>query len=58
MSLDLDPGATGTARFTLTPGQLSYYDRTMALRTDPGEVLVMVGPDASGGDVEKVTVTE
>ena len=58
VSLDLEPGATGTARFTLTPGQLSYYDRTMALRTDPGEVLVMVGPDASGGTVEKVTVTE
>jgi beta-glucosidase len=58
VSLELDPGATGTARFTVTPEQLSYYDRTSALRTDPGEALVIVGPDASTGDVDKITVTE
>jgi beta-glucosidase len=57
VSLVLDPGVTGTATFTITPDQLSYYDRTMTLRTDPGEAVVTVGPDASGGATARVTVT-
>jgi beta-glucosidase len=56
-SLVLDPGVTGTATFTLTPAQLSYYDRTMTLRVDPGEALVTVGPDASSGVSARITVT-
>jgi beta-glucosidase len=58
VSLDLAPGSTGTATFTVTPAQLAYYDRTMALRVDPGEALVTVGPDASSGEVARITVTE
>jgi len=57
VSLVLDPGATGTATFTVTPEQLSYYDRTMALRIDPGEAVVTVGPDASRGATARITVT-
>ncbi|HEY5249492.1 MAG TPA: glycoside hydrolase family 3 N-terminal domain-containing protein [Dermatophilaceae bacterium] len=57
MSLQLDAGATGTATFTLTPAQLSYYDRTMTLRIDPGEAIVTVGPDASNGASTRITVT-
>ena len=34
VSLVLDAGAIGTATFTVTPAQLSYYDRTMTLRID------------------------
>jgi len=56
-SIVLSPGATGTVTFTVTPAQLSYYDRTMTLRTDPGEAIVTVGPDASGGTPVRITVT-
>jgi beta-glucosidase len=57
ISLVLEAGAVGTATFTLTPAQLSYYDRTMTLRTDPGEIIVTVGPDASSGASARITVT-
>jgi beta-glucosidase len=58
VSLQLQGGAVGVARFTLTPEQLSYYDRTMTLRTDPGEAVVTVGPDASSGVSARITVTQ
>ncbi|MEO8555537.1 MAG: glycoside hydrolase family 3 N-terminal domain-containing protein [Actinomycetota bacterium] len=58
VSLELAPGSTGTATFTITPAQLSYYDRTMTLRVDPGEALVSVGPDAASGAVARISVTE
>jgi len=58
VSLELDPRATGTATFKVTPARLSYYDRTMALRIDPGEAMVTVGPDAAGGASARITVTE
>ena len=58
VSLELDAGATGTATFTITPAQLSYYDRTMTLRIDAGEAVVTVGPDASSGSSARITVTE
>jgi beta-glucosidase len=57
VSLGLDAGATGTATFTLIPSQLSYYDRTMAPRIDPGEAVVTVGPDAAHGMSARITVT-
>jgi len=58
VSLVLDAGAVGTATFTLTPAQLSYYDRTMTLRTDPREAVVTVGPDAASGTCARITVTD
>jgi beta-glucosidase len=57
VSLALDAGQTGTATFTLTPSQLAYYDRTMTLRTEPGEALVMVGPDAATSATARISVT-
>jgi beta-glucosidase len=57
VSLVLEAGAVGTANFTITPEQLAYYDRTMTRRIDPGEALVTVGPDASGGSCARITVT-
>ena len=57
VSLELEAGATGNATFTLTPAQLSYYDRTMTLRIDPGEAVVTVGPDAATGTSARVMVT-
>ena len=58
VSLVLDAGAIGTATFTVTPAQLSYYDRTMTLRIDPGQAVVTVGPDASSGASAWITVTD
>jgi len=58
VSLELDAGETATATFTVTPDQLSYYDRTMTLRIDPGDALVMVGPNASSGTSARFTLTE
>ena len=58
VSLDLAPGAMGTATFSVIPAQLAYYDRTMTLRVDPGEALLTVGPDASSGEVATIAVTE
>jgi beta-glucosidase len=58
VSLVLDAGSIGTATFTLTPAHLSYYDRTMTLRTDPGEAVVTVGPDASSGTCARIMVTD
>jgi beta-glucosidase len=58
VSLVLEAGAVGTATFTVTPAQLSYYDRTMTLRTDPGEAIVTVGSDASTGSSARITVTD
>ena len=58
VSLVLDAGAIGTASFTVTPAQLSYYDRTMTLRIDPGEAVVTVGPDAFSGASAWITVTD
>jgi beta-glucosidase len=57
VSLALDAGETRTATFTITPAQLAYYDRTMTLRTDPGEALVIVGPDAATGATARISVT-
>jgi len=58
VSLELDPGTIGTAAFRITPAQLSYYDRTMTHRIDPGEAVVTVGPDASSGASARITVTQ
>lgn len=58
VSLELEAGAAGTATFTITPVQRSYYDRTMTLRIDPGEAVAMVGPDASSGALARITVTK
>ncbi|MBC7560187.1 MAG: glycoside hydrolase family 3 C-terminal domain-containing protein [Dermatophilaceae bacterium] len=57
VSLVLDPGVTGTATFAITPAQLAYYDRTMTLRSDPGEAVITVGPDASSSVTARITVT-
>jgi len=54
----LEAGATGTATFTITPVQRSYYDRTMTLKIDPGEAVAMVGPDAAGGASARITITK
>jgi beta-glucosidase len=58
VSLELEAGAAGTATFTITPVQRSYYDRSMTLRIDPGEAVVTVGPDGSSGASARINITK
>lgn len=41
--MTLAPGEAGTARFSVDPTQLAYYDEQMRLVIEPGDVRVMVG---------------
>lgn len=48
----LNPGEKRTASFTLTPRELSLYNESMELVTEPGEFQAWIAPDsASGRDV-------
>ncbi|HEU0141272.1 MAG TPA: beta-glucosidase BglX [Bryobacteraceae bacterium] len=48
----LNPGEKRTVSFTLTPRDLSFYNESMELVTEPGEFQVWIAPDsASGSDV-------
>jgi beta-glucosidase len=39
----LQPGEKKTVKFMLTPEELSFYDRNMERRVEPGTINVMVG---------------
>ena len=56
--LDLEPGQARTARFTVTADQLGYFGRDLTRRVDTGEVVLMVGPDATRGERVSITVTD
>lgn len=48
----LNPGEKRTVSFTLTPRDLSFYNESMELVTEPGEFQAWIAPDsASGSDV-------
>lgn len=45
----LVPGESKHVRFVLTPGQLAFYNRSMALTVEPGLFKVYVGPNSAEG---------
>jgi beta-glucosidase len=47
--VSLAPGESRRVEFTLTPGQLAFYDRAMHLRVEPGDFTVYVGPNSAEG---------
>lgn len=51
----IEPGQSVDVGFTLRPEQLSYYDNRLRLRIDPGEVIVMVGPDSRDASLLRAT---
>ncbi|WP_177180428.1 glycoside hydrolase family 3 N-terminal domain-containing protein [Pedococcus cremeus] len=55
--LDLGPGDTGTAEFTVTAEQFAYFGRDNTARVDAGEIVLQVGPDALTGARTTVIVT-
>jgi beta-glucosidase len=56
-ALVLAPGEKATARFRLTATQFAYYGRDNTSRTDSGEILLRVGPDALRGEGLSLRVT-
>ena len=57
-SVDIEPGATASVSFRVTAEMFGYYDREMQWRVDPGEVDVIVGPNAAYGTRARITLTE
>ncbi|GAA1876126.1 glycoside hydrolase family 3 N-terminal domain-containing protein [Lapillicoccus jejuensis] len=45
--VDLEPGESTKVVFKVTPRMFGYHDRELRWRVDPGEVDVMVGPNAA-----------
>ncbi len=45
----LEPGASQTVSFTLSPGDLAFYNASMQLVTEPGEFLAWIAPDSASG---------
>ena len=58
VSLELEPGQAGTARFSVDADQFGYFGRDLTRRVDTGEVVLVVGPDASRGRRAGITVTD
>jgi beta-glucosidase len=56
--LDLDPGETGTAEFTVTAEQFAYFGRDNTARVDAGEIVLQVGPDALTGKRTTLTIID
>lgn len=45
----LKPGESRTVTFTLSPGDLAFYNQQMQLVTEPGRFQVWIAPDAAHG---------
>jgi beta-glucosidase len=56
--LDLDPGETGTAEFTVTAERFAYFGRDNTARVDAGEIVLQVGPDALTGKRTTLTIID
>lgn len=56
--ITLDPGESREVSFTLDAGQLAFTTATMERRTEPGEFLLWVAPNAEAGLEAAFRVTE
>jgi beta-glucosidase len=56
-ALVLGPGERQTAGFRLTARQFAYFGRDNTARTDLGEIVLRVGPDALRGEAVSLRVT-
>ncbi|MCW3158701.1 glycoside hydrolase family 3 N-terminal domain-containing protein [Micropruina sonneratiae] len=57
-AIDVDAGATGSARFTVSTDAFGYYGRDLSRRVDTGLIRLIAGPDAAHGQAVELTVTE
>lgn len=56
--VDLEPGESTKVVFKVTPRMFGYHDRELRWRVDPGEVDVMVGPNAAYFDRVRLTLVD
>jgi beta-glucosidase len=56
--ITLRPGEKRQVEFTLTPGQLAFYNRENRLVVEPGDFKVFVGTSSEGGLEATFTVTD
>lgn len=57
-AIELEPGASTKVTFKITAQTFGYYDSEMSWRTDPGDVDVIVGPNAALGQSARLTLVE
>ena len=55
--VDLEPGRSAKVSFKITADLFGYWGRDLRRRVDPGEVDVIVGPNAARGSSARLTIT-
>jgi beta-glucosidase len=55
--VDLEPGQSARVTFRVTPEMFGYWGRDLDHRIDPGEVDLIIGPNAARGSSVRVTLT-
>jgi beta-glucosidase len=55
--VDLQPGESTKVTFRVTPEMFGYWGRDLEHRVDPGEVDVIVGPNAARGSSARIMIT-
>ena len=55
--VDLEPGQSAKVVFKITADMFGYWGRDLKRRVDPGEVDVIIGPNAARGSSARVTIT-
>lgn len=55
--VDLEPGQATKVVFRITPELFAYWGQDLRRRIDPGEVDVIVGPNAARGNSRRITIT-
>lgn len=56
--ITIAPGRTRIVRFRVDAAMFGYHDREMRWRVDPGEVEVIVGPNAAVGQRQRLTLVD
>jgi beta-glucosidase len=55
--VDLEPGRSTKVVFRITADMFAYWGRDLVHRVEPGEVDVIIGPNAARGSAARVTIT-
>jgi beta-glucosidase len=57
-AVELDPGQSAKVVFRITPEMFGYWDRSLRWRVDPGEVDVIIGPNAAHGSSARLRIVD
>ena len=55
--VDLEPGQSTKVVFKITAEMFGYWGRDLTRRVEPGEVDVIIGPNAARGSSARITIT-